>query len=300
MTSHRQTASFLQQRFADCGIRPDTRRGQNFLVDLNLVDLLVRTAQLSPTDVVLEVGTGTGSLTTRLAQLAAHVTIEVDPKLHQLAREELVDFENVTFLLQDALRNKNHFDDRVIQAIEQQMNSTDKAVFKLVANLPYNIATPVISNLLSTSFVPHSMTVTIQKELADRIVASPGTKDYGALSVRVQSLCEAEVVRIMAPSVFWPRPKVHSAIVHILHSPEKRARIADVEQFHSFVRSLFLHRRKFLRSVMISALKNQIDKSAVDSIMQQLGLGPDSRAEQLSVPRMIELYDVVRAELLKN
>src|SRR5204863_3497697 len=110
--------------------------------------------------------------------------------------------------------------------------------FKLVANLPYNIATPILSNLLTASPAPLSLTATIQKELADRIVAPPGTKDYSALSIWMQSLCAIEIVREMRPQVFWPRPKVHSAIIHILPNPGKRAALTDPAFFHEFVRSL--------------------------------------------------------------
>src|SRR5947208_9407595 len=118
--------------------------------------------------------------------------------------------------------------------------------FKLVANLPYNIATPILSNLLLADPLPVSLTATIQKELADRIVARPGTKDYSALSIWMQALCAMEVVRELGPQVFWPRPKVHSAIIHIVLNPAKRAALSDLPFFHAFVRGLFFHRRKFL------------------------------------------------------
>jgi 16S rRNA (adenine1518-N6/adenine1519-N6)-dimethyltransferase len=152
----------------------------------------------------------------------------------------------------------------------------------------------VISNLLLTDLTPDSMTVTIQKELADRIVARPATKDYGALSVWVQSQCDAEIVRLLSPAAFWPRPLVTSAIVHIQLVPEKRARIANLKYFHDFVRSMFFHRRKFLRSVLVSAMKAELDKAIIDEILAEQDLGPDARAEQLSPEAMIALCDVVR------
>ena len=125
------------------------------------------------------------------------------------------------------------------------------------------------------------MTVTIQKELADRIVASPGSKDYGALSIWMQSMCDCEIVRIMSPKVFWPRPKVESAIIHIEHRPEKREAIPDVDFFYAFVRAMFFHRRKFMRSVAVSAFKRQLEKPHVDEVLQAMELGPDARTEQL-------------------
>lgn len=296
--SRRQTLSFLKQRFAEVGLSLVKRHGQNFLIDLNLLQVLVEAADLQPNDVVLEVGTGTGSLTAEMApQVAAVVTVEIDPRLHQLASEELIDFENVTMLLLDALRNKNNLDEEVLQAVRQRLAEQQGRRLKLVANLPYSVATPVISNLLLTDVTPVSMTVTIQKELADRIVAAPGTRDYGALSVWVQSQCSAEIVRLLPPQAFWPRPLVTSAIVHIQLIPERRARIADLRYFHDFVRSMFFHRRKFLRSVVISAFKNELGKDEIDAILAKQGFESDQRAEQLSVEAMIALCDAIRERL---
>jgi 16S rRNA (adenine1518-N6/adenine1519-N6)-dimethyltransferase len=293
--NRRQTLSFLKRRFAEVGLNVVKRHGQNFLIDLNLLQVLVETADLQPNDIVLEVGTGTGSLTAELARRAAAVvTVEIDSRLHQLASEELIDFENVTMLLQDALRNKNNLDERVLHAVRLRLTEQPRRRFKLVANLPYSVATPVISNLLLTDITPASMTVTIQKELADRIVATPATKDYGALSVWVQSQCSAEIVRLLPPQAFWPRPLVTSAIVHLELIPERRARIADLRYFHDFVRSMFFHRRKFLRSVVISAFKNELDKDEIDEILSGQGFLPDTRAEQLSVEAMIALCDAIR------
>ena len=205
----RQTQSFLLQRFKEAGIRPKTQHGQNFLIDLNLLQLLFDSAQLGSDDVVLEVGTGTGSLTGMMARFAAHVvSVEIDWQLHQLARESLEAFDNITLLKQDALKNKNHMHPVLLETIRDQLTMGRR--FKLVSNLPYNIATPVLSNLLGEEAPPHSMTATIQKELADRIVAQPRSKDYGALSVWMQSQCDVELVRILPPTAFWPRPKVQS------------------------------------------------------------------------------------------
>ncbi|MCA9187873.1 MAG: 16S rRNA (adenine(1518)-N(6)/adenine(1519)-N(6))-dimethyltransferase RsmA [Pirellulaceae bacterium] len=293
--SHRQTVTFLQRRMAEVGIRPDARHGQNFLVDLNLLDVIVREADLQPNDVVLEVGTGMGSLTTLMAPKAgAVVTVELDANLHQLAAEELVEFTNVTMLRQDVLRNKNNIHDNVLQAVADKLAEIPDSRFKLAANLPYSIATPLISNLLHPPLVPSSMTVTIQKELADRITAVPSTKDYSALSIWVQSLCDATTLRVLPPGVFWPRPKVHSAIIQIVPREDKRARIVDLAYFHRFVRALFFHRRKFLRSVLVSATKGERTKSDIDDVLSAMGFGPDVRAEQLSVEQIMELAERVR------
>lgn len=298
MSSPRQTQSFLVRRFHEAGIRPDVRHGQNFLIDLNLLGLMVRTADLGPRDVVLEVGTGLGSLTALMAQeAAAVVTVEIDPRVQQLAAEQLVGLGNVTMLRQDALKNKNNLDPAVMDAVRQQLAAHPDSRFKLLANLPYNVATPILSNLLTADPPPVSLTATIQKELADRIVAPPGTKDYSALSIWMQALCDVEIVRIMPPQVFWPRPKVHSAIVHIVPNSGKRARIADLAFFHHFVRSLFLHRRKFLRGVLVAALADRLDKPAVDEILAGFNFPADARAEQLGVETLIALADAVRARV---
>ena len=295
MSSKKQTVSFLRGRFQEIGFRPHAKHGQNFLIDLNLLDLIVRAADIQSSDVVLEVGTGTGSLTSRLAERAgAVVTVEIDERLGQMALEQLSDADNVTLLQMDALRNKNNLSAAVIETLQKEVARIDQASVKLVANLPYSVATPIISNLLNCEIVPASMTVTIQKELADRIVAVPRTKDYGSLSVWVQSQCYAAIVRELAPSVFWPRPKVNSAIVQIVLDPHRRRQIGDLSCFHEFVRGIFLHRRKFLRSSLLSSQK-QLSKPDVDAIMQQLQLGPESRAEELTVERMLELSQAVAA-----
>ena len=173
-----------------------------------------------------------------------------------------------------------------------------EARFLLVANLPYNIATPIISNLLHESPAPEIMVVTIQKELADRICALPRCKDYSALTVWIQSLCDPTIVRTLPPHVFWPRPKVQSAILRLDHRLERREKFADLKYFHSMVRSLFFHRRKFLRSVVISSMKGRMDKSQVDQVLQSLGHSETARAEELSVDEIQTLIEAFRlAEL---
>jgi 16S rRNA (adenine1518-N6/adenine1519-N6)-dimethyltransferase len=291
----RQTKSFLIERFREMGIRPATRHGQNFLIDLNLQQLIVDAAELNDRDVVLEVGTGTGSLTAMMAALAAAVvTIEIDAHLFELASEQLVDLPNVTMLRFDALRNKNNFDDRVMESIGERLAEAPGRRLKLVANLPYNIATPVLSNLLLARHVPYSMTATIQKELADRITATPSTKDYSALSVWIQSQCAAEIVRVLPPSVFWPAPKVTSAVIRLTVDPARRAAIADLDYFHRITKALFLHRRKYLRANLLAAMKRHLDKAEVDAILNEMGFAPDARTEQLDVATLIKLADRIR------
>ena len=296
VTMPRQTKTFLLERVREMGISPATRHGQNFLIDLNLVELIVESADLGPQDVVLEVGTGTGSLTAMIAERAgAVVTVEIDGHLFELASEQLLDRPNVTMLRLDALRNKNNFDEQVINAVGAQLAAKPGRRLKLVANLPYNIATPVISNLLLWPHTPHSMVVTIQKELADRITAKPSSKDYGSLSVWMQSQCSAETVRVMPPSVFWPMPKVTSAILRIVVDPARRAAIPDLNFFHQFVKSLFFHRRKFLRANVQPALKEHLSRDEIDRLLDEMGFAPDTRTEQLDVDTLLSFTEKVRA-----
>lgn len=291
----RQTKTFLMERFREMGIAPATRHGQNFLIDLNLHQVIVDAADLDDRDVVLEVGTGTGALTELMAQRAAAVvTVEIDGHLFELASEQLIDFPHVTMLHVDALKNKNHFNPIVLDAIGERLAEAPGRRLKLVANLPYNIATPVLSNLLSCPYTPHTMVATIQLELAQRIVARPWTKDYSALSVWMQCQADVEILREMAPSVFWPAPKVQSAIVRITVNPERRAGVPDLRYFHAFTKAIFLHRRKFLRANLVSAMKGVLGKEELDEVIAEMDFAADARTEQLDVPTLLRLTELVR------
>jgi 16S rRNA (adenine1518-N6/adenine1519-N6)-dimethyltransferase len=139
------------------------------------------------------------------------------------------------------------------------------------------------------------MVVTIQRELADRMTARPSTKDYGALSVWIQSQCTAEMVRALPPSVFWPVPKVTSAVIRLVVDPARRAAIGDLAYFHQFIKSLFFHRRKFLRANVLAAMKRHLDKGQVDQLLDDMGFAPDTRTEQLDVERLLAFTQRVRA-----
>ncbi|MEM6979152.1 MAG: 16S rRNA (adenine(1518)-N(6)/adenine(1519)-N(6))-dimethyltransferase RsmA [Planctomycetota bacterium] len=306
----RQTASFLSKRLTAAGLKPVSRYGQNFLVDLNLVELIARSAELTRRDVVLEIGTGVGSLTAIMAdQAGAIVTVEIDQNLFALASDELAEHPNVKLIRGDALKNKNTFRPDLLPLVEEALARLSQSPypdvdpelpprFMLVANLPYNVATPIVSNLLRRSPTPDRIVVTIQKELADRMTAKPSTKDYGALSVWVQALCEVEIVRVLPPTVFWPRPKVESAIVKLDVIPERRAAFADLEYFHQTVRALFFHRRKFLRRVVMSAMKGRLDKAQVDDVLRQCGRNENERAEQLDLNQITALVEALRQQEL--
>ncbi len=294
--SKKQTQSFLRQRFAEIGIQPRSKLGQNFLIDLNLQHSLVDAANLQPNDVVLEVGTGTGSLTSLMAPLVASVvTVEIDSNLFTLAGEELSHLNNVRRLQFDVLKNKNHLAPELLDVLKAELDAEPGRCLKLAANLPYHVATPLMSNLLMLDWPPQQMTVTIQKELADRMIARPKTKDYSALSVWMQCQCRTEILRTMPPTVFWPRPKVTSAIVQVTLDQRLRDRIPDRAYFHQFTRSMFFHRRKFLRSELLSAYKNRIEKPQVDAVLSEMQLPPTARAEELSVQQLLDLCQRMRA-----
>ena len=299
--TERQTLSFISKSLERAGLHPKTKYGQNFLVDLNLLDILIKGSDIQKTDVILEVGTGMGSLSKLMAPLAgAVVTVEIDRDLQALAAKELRGADNVTMLTCDALRNKNHMREDVLVAIREKLASIPNSRFKLVANLPYNVATPIISNLLTVTPFPDRMVVTIQKELAQRIVAEPSCKDYSALSIWMQSLCDCEILRILPPSVFWPSPKVDSAIIRVTPNPVKRSRIVDLEYYHSRLRALFFHRRKYLRSQLLTATQDDLSKPQIDEILDKLGLAPNLRAEQLTVEQIIELLEETRMMTAAN
>ncbi|MCS5616437.1 MAG: ribosomal RNA small subunit methyltransferase A, partial [Pirellulales bacterium] len=154
----------------------------------------------------------------------------------------------------------------------------------LVANLPYCVATPVISNLLALPRPFDAAIITVQREMAERMTAAPGTSSYNALSVWVGAQCRGEILRVLSPTVFWPRPAVDSAIVRLDLEPERRARISDLTRFHHFVRDVFCHRRKLLRGVLVRMAGGKADPEArhrADKALTAIQAGPEARAEEI-------------------
>jgi 16S rRNA (adenine1518-N6/adenine1519-N6)-dimethyltransferase len=292
----RQTQSYLRNLFTQRGISPQRRLGQNFLIDLNIHELIVKEAAIGPGDVVLEVGSGTGALTSLMAGRGAVViAVDVDPAMARLTFEAAAGLPSVRVLEHDALANKNTLNPEVLDNVRAGLAGGPGRRFKLVANLPYHVATPVITNLLvHPELCPELMVVTIQRELAERFCAGPTTAAYGAVSIVVQGLAEVSIVRSLPPSVFWPRPKVDSAVVAIRPDPAKRAAVGDVRWFHELVRRVFLHRRKYLRHALAGMWRDQWSKSEVDSWLESQGLSGQLRAETLSFEEFIELARALR------
>ena len=288
--SPRQTLSYLHRLFEGYGLEAKSKLGQNFLIDLNLVDLIVRSAELDRTDAVLEVGTGTGSLTARLADVAgAVVTIEIDRSLQPVAKEVVGDRRNVTFVSGDCLAKKNELNPDMLTAWDEVAKNAGSTRRKLVANLPYVIATPLISNLLIAGTDVERMVVMVQWEIAERMRAQPSTKDYNALSVLVQSVADVEVVRKVGPKNFHPQPKVDSAIVMIKPNAEKRAKVGDVTRFRVFLRDLYVHRRKTLRQALIGWPTGPREKKDVDAKLAELGIDGTVRSEALDLEQHLRL-----------
>ena len=296
MKPPRQTLSYLRGLFEERGIRPKNKLGQNFLIDLNLLDVLLRTAELTKDDLALEVGSGTGSLTVRLVQEAGAVlSVEVDPAFAALVREEVQQLPaegRVLLVHRDILKNKNELNPEVLRLLDELKEKTGTKHVKLVANLPYAVATPVISNLLLSMVPLERMVVTVQWEIAERLTARPGHGEYGALSVLVQSLADAELIRQLPPAAFWPRPLVASAIVRIRPSAAKRAHVGDVPRFRNFLRELYVHRRKNLRGALAGLPSGRVPKEEVDRKLEALGLPGTTRAEALDIEQHLRLCEV--------
>jgi 16S rRNA (adenine1518-N6/adenine1519-N6)-dimethyltransferase len=300
MPVRRQTQSYLRSLFDRRGIAPQHRYGQNFLIDLNIHELIVKAAEVGPDDVILEIGPGAGAMTALMAgHGAAVVAVDIDPAMVQLTTEAVAGMPNVRVFRADALANKNTLNPIVLDSIRAGLAVGPEKRFKLVANLPYNIATPIVSNLLvHPELCPALMVVTIQLELAERMQAAPGSEAYGSLSVMVQALADFTLVRTLPPSVFWPRPNVDSAVIAIRPDPAKRAAIDDLPWFHHVIRQVFLLRRKNLRRVLYSLWRDRwTDKTEVDALLESLGLTGMVRAETMNVEEFIALAAALKPRL---
>ncbi|MFQ6036094.1 MAG: 16S rRNA (adenine(1518)-N(6)/adenine(1519)-N(6))-dimethyltransferase RsmA [Sedimentisphaerales bacterium] len=248
-----QTKKQIQRLLASAGVWPNKRLGQHFLIDLNLMRLLIDSANIHSNDVVLEVGCATGSLTEALSQRAGKViAVEFDKTLAEIAKKQLTKAENVEIINADILENKNTISQVVTSALELACEKCSGRIL-LVANLPYSVASPVMLNLVTGPAIADGMYVTVQKEVADRMAATPGSKDYGALSIHLRATGEVKTMRLVKPTAFWPQPQVDSAMVSFAHQKEKSSHIQNISLLAETVSLFMNHRRKMLKSCIKSA-----------------------------------------------
>jgi 16S rRNA (adenine1518-N6/adenine1519-N6)-dimethyltransferase len=279
-----QTLNEIRQTLQAAGMRPQHKHGQHFLIDRNLMQKLVDSAEIGPDDLVLEVGPGTGSLTNLLAELAAWViSVEIDPRIAEVARRHLAHHDNVTLLVTDALQGKNHLSPRVVEALLARQRQVAGRCL-LVANLPYNAASPIVADLLLEVPQVKMLCFTVQKEVADRMAAAPRTGDYGPLSVVLQTLARVKRIVRVPPQAFWPAPDVESAIVRIEPDPHLKTAAGDPHQVAAVVHRLFLHRRKTLWQNLKLAYGER-----ADALKEKIAIDWRQRPEELAVGDWVRL-----------
>lgn len=259
--------------------------GQNFLIDSNILDNIASCAGVTKDDCVLEIGPGIGSLTQVLAENARQVVaVEIDNTLIPILQQTLADYDNIEILNQDILKTD-------IDAIIQEKNGGRP--IKVVANLPYYITTPIIMDLLENERHVDSITVMVQKEVAERMQAGPKDKEYGALSVAVQYYCDANLDMIVQPSCFMPRPKVASAVITLKVLPERKVKTVDEKLFFHIVKCAFGQRRKTLMNCLFNLGNLGFTKEELTEIIQSLGWDERIRGEALGLEEFAALTDKI-------
>lgn len=276
-----QTKHQIQQLLASAGVFPNKHFGQHFLIDLNLMRVMIESVSISGDDIVLEVGCGTGSLTEGLAEQAGYcIAVEVDDTLAKIAKNQFAQKENVNVINTDILESKHTISGTVIEAISQARKKHAGRLM-LVANLPYNVACPVMLNLVTGPTVADEMYVTVQKQVAERMSAKPGGGDYGGLSIFLSASGQVKTERILKPTVFWPQPQVESAMVSFVRKEEKVSRIKSMELFGEVINLFMGHRRKMLKACtkFAGGELSQIDNWP--EIFEQCSIDPTQRPEKL-------------------
>lgn len=284
-----QTKQQIKSLLTSAGAAPNKRLGQHFLIDLNLMRLLVDSAHICSSDIILEVGCGTGSLTEELARRAGSVlAVEMDRTLAQIAKEQLAEAANVKIINTDVLENKNTINHDVATALKASSEEFQGRIM-LVANLPYNAAAAVMANLIVGPVTVEAMYVTVQREVAQRMAAAPGCEDYGVLSILMAAAGEVKIIRLLSPSVFWPRPQVASAMVGFHRMDERLSRIHNIELFRRVVNLFMGHRRKMLKA----CTKISDDRLALvenwPDIFGRAFIDPTRRPEELSAEEFIAI-----------
>ncbi len=273
----------IKKELEDHGLVPRKRWGQHFLTDRNILAKVIRTAGIVETDVVLEVGPGLGILTLALAREAKQViAVEIDQKLAEILKEKVADFTNVEVIRKDIM--KVDFED-LHKSVGQPL--------KVVANLPYQISTPLIFRFVDSKSLFTSLTLMLQKEVAERMTAKPGGKDYGPLSIFTQIVSDFSIRFLIKPSAFIPRPKVDSAVIHMVWKERPLVGDQDVEWFKRVVRAAFGYRRKTL----MNALKHSDLSVPEDTAerMEEIGIDHQRRPETLTIEEFVRLAEALKS-----
>ena len=261
--------------------RPRKWWGQNFLVDHNIARKIVSSAELSSKDIVLEIGAGKGILTGKIAsQVKKVIAIEIDKKLCSFLREELKDYKNMEIIEGDFLKLD----------ISQFLGSDSSSSIKVIANLPYYITSPIIIKLLNMKWWLEA-TFMLQKEVGERIIASPGGKDYGSLSILVQYHCDVEKQFNVSRNVFRPKPDVDSVVIKLKLLKRPRIKVEDEKLFFKIVHGAFSQRRKKLSNSISNVL--EIDKYPLENLLERLNISPTRRAETLSIEEFATISDAL-------
>ncbi len=261
--------------------------GQNFLIDPHVLEKIIRAAGITGEDFVLEIGPGIGTMTQYLAEAAGHVcAVEIDRNLIPILHETLAGYENVSVLNEDILKVD-------VAALVRERNGGRP--IKVVANLPYYITTPIIMGLFESHVPLKSVTVMVQKEVADRMKSGPGSKDYGALSLAVQYYAEAYLAANVPPNCFMPRPKVGSAVIRLTCHKEPPVKVKDERLMFRLIRASFNQRRKTLANSLGNSSELSFTKEEIGAALEEMGLSPTVRGEALDLKQFAELADRLAA-----
>ena len=287
-----QNKQQIQQLLSSAGVSVNKRLGQNFLIDLNLMQLLVSSANITSNDIVLETGCGTGSLTEELAEKAGKViAVEIDDTLANITKRQLSERENVEVVNSDVLESKNTINHKVISAIEQACKEYSGR-FLLVSNLPYSVAAPVMMSLAAGPTTADAMYITVQREVAQRMTASAGNKNYGILSILLDATGKVRMERILKPTVYWPQPQVDSAMVSFIRSKEKAARIKSMELLREVVNLFMGYRRKMLKACTKLAQGRLAEIKNWPQVFELCSVDPHKRPETLSTEDYIAIANL--------